>query len=222
MAKRICDPTSGSIGNQVYQNSRNGQTVRTRAIPTNPNSAQQEIARANLKAAAQAYDALTEAQQNAWIEAAAIVQSRSRLGMSGPLTGLQYYVKVNAALLEIGEAQVDTPPATPTFGTIPDGALTAVLSGGVLTLKVACSDDIATTVSVLAAGPVNSGVRRAPELVNIGTAPVVSGGFCTFTSLYTTRFGTPATGKRLHVKFQEQVNGLYGPAYSATCLVTGS
>ena len=220
MAKRICDPTSGKIGNQVYQNSRNGQVVRTRAIPTNPKSTQQVEARDNLTAAAIAYDALTEAQQNAWIAAAGEVMSQSRLGMSGTLTGLQYYVKVNAALLEIGEAQVDDPPATPTFDDADLGAMTCVNTGGTNVLKVAAGNDLGLNTQVFAAAPVNSGVRRQPDLVNLGPAPTVSGGFTTFSALYVARFGQPAVGKRIHARLVQQVNGLYGPAHNVTCLVT--
>lgn len=222
MAKRICDPTSGKIGNQVYQNSRNGQVVRTRAIPTNPKTAEQVLARNRLAAMAVTYDALSEAQQNAWIAAAEYYQSRSRLGMSGPLTGLQLYVKVNCALLEIGQAAVSTPPTTPTYDALTVSTLTCVLTGGVPVIKAAVDDDFGDYWRILAAAPVNPGVRRQPDLVHIGAAPVVSGGFSTFTSLYTALFGTPVAGKRLHVRFTQQVNGLYGPEFNLTCLVTGS
>jgi len=222
MAKRICDPTSGKIGNQVYQNSRNGQVVRTRAIPTNPKSTQQVTARNNLTAAAKAYDALTEILQNAWIAAAQSYQSKARLGMSGTLTGLQLYVKVNAALLESGEAQVDTPPAIPTFDDPGFGALTCVNTAGTNVLKIACANDFGTRELIFAAAPVNSGVRRQPDVVDIGVPPEVSGGFCVFSDLYTARFGEPAVGQRIHVRFVQLVNGLYGPATDAQCLVTAA
>jgi hypothetical protein len=222
MAKRLCDPTSGKIGREVYQNSRNGQTVRIRAIPTNPQTTAQVEARDNLTACALAYDALTEVQQNAWIAAAAEVQSRTRLGMSGPLTGLQYYCKVNAALLETGSVQVNAPPATPTFEESNWGVLTAVNATGTLTMKVANSDTQAGDWHVFAAGPVNSGVRRQPDLVRIGAAPTIAAGFSTITTIYQNRFGVPAVGKRIHVRVVEIVNGLYGAAHNVTCLVTAS
>lgn len=219
MAKRICDPTSGKIGNQVYQNSRNGQVVRTRAIPTNPNSAQQVEARDNMKAAAQAYDALTEAQQNAWIEAAAVIQSRSRLGQSGPLTGLQYYVKVNAALLEIGSAQLSTPPSAPTFGSLVITSESLENASGVLTFAVTLSGTLPSGTRMFAAAPVNPGVRRPPDMVDLGAVPALVGQVTDVASLYSTRFGCPAIGKRVHYKFVQQVTGLYGPAEQRQALV---
>ena len=60
MAKRVCDPTSGKIGSQVYMIGRNGQVVRTRVIPANPRSQAQTDARGIFQTASQAWDSLTE------------------------------------------------------------------------------------------------------------------------------------------------------------------
>jgi hypothetical protein len=49
MAKRTCDPTIGSIGPQTYWLGRNGQIVRQRVVPANPQTTYQKTVRANLK-----------------------------------------------------------------------------------------------------------------------------------------------------------------------------
>jgi membrane-associated protease RseP (regulator of RpoE activity) len=61
---------------------------RTLVTPRNPRSGAQQVIRQNLATQAAAYDQLTEAQQQAWIAAAAQIQSKPSLGQSGPLTGL--------------------------------------------------------------------------------------------------------------------------------------
>ena len=118
MAKRVCDPTSGSIARETYLVGRNGQVVRTRAIPQNPNTLAQIAARASLATASQMWRTLTQPQREAWTVAAGNVPSRPRLGQSGPLTGEQLFCKLNAALSLMGAELVTTPPALPTFPTL--------------------------------------------------------------------------------------------------------
>src|SRR5512135_2972581 len=100
--KIIDVPQSGRLGLQVAYPGRWGQIRRQWVVPANPNTLNQQLVRANLTSQATAYDALTEAQQNAWIAAAANEQSRSSLGQSGPLTGLQLFTKINCSILAIG------------------------------------------------------------------------------------------------------------------------
>ena len=52
---------------------------------------------------ARRFDALTDAQQDAWNVAAAGYQSSPSLGQSGPLTGLQLFVRVNCKLGLLGQ-----------------------------------------------------------------------------------------------------------------------
>ncbi len=87
--KIIDVPQTGKLGLVVAYQGRYGLIRRSWTVPANPNTLAQQTVRANLQAMAQGYDALTETQQNAWIAAAAQVQSKGSLGQSGPLTGLQ-------------------------------------------------------------------------------------------------------------------------------------
>ncbi|MCX6893314.1 MAG: hypothetical protein NTX51_17630 [Verrucomicrobia bacterium] len=104
-------PQVGKLGLTVTWPGRNGLIRRTLATPRNPRTAAQQVIRQSLATQAAAYDQLTDAQQEAWIAAAAQMQSKPTLGQSGPLTGLQLFTKVNCALLAIGGDPVTTPPA---------------------------------------------------------------------------------------------------------------
>ena len=54
---------------------------------------------------------LSEEQRLAWGLAGKSEQSRRRLGRRWPLNGFNYFVRVNVALVNRGQAQVDLPPA---------------------------------------------------------------------------------------------------------------
>ena len=106
-------PQTGKLGLTVTFPSRNGLIRRSLVTPANPNTYRQLKVRSYFTASAHAYDALTTAQQNAWITAAGQYQSRATLGQSGPLTGLQLFVKQNAILRQFGQDPVDGSAAGP-------------------------------------------------------------------------------------------------------------
>ena len=106
-------PQSGKRGLTVSQNGRYGQISRAYVMPANPHTASQMAVRATFGTVASAWDGLTEAQRQAWIAAASTRQTKTRCGTSGPMTGLQFFVQINANLLAMGQEQVTAPPATP-------------------------------------------------------------------------------------------------------------
>ena len=96
--KIIDVPQSGKCGLTVSFPSRNGLIRRAWVVPANPRTAAQLNVRSHLATYAIGFRGLTAMQQDSWNAAAAQVQSRARLGQSGPLTGLQLYVKLNCVL----------------------------------------------------------------------------------------------------------------------------
>ncbi len=79
-------PQTGKLGLTVTWPGRNGLLRRTLVTPRNPRTGAQQVIRQNLATQAAAYDQLTDAQQEAWVAAAAQIQSKPSLGQSGPLT----------------------------------------------------------------------------------------------------------------------------------------
>lgn len=207
MAKRQCDPTSGSIGLQVYVPSRNGQVVRIRAIPANPQSVEQVIVRARIAAQAAAWRAITQLQRNAWIAAALNYNSKSRLGQSGALTGEQLYVRINCNLVSAGEPTVADPPEHPAFTTNVVQSLEILNPGGVVSIKLVCSGSSSSFNIVSATPPLSQGRGRPYGMNELGQLPEVQTGKSNITSLYSAKFGAPAAGKKIYVRSHQMESG---------------
>jgi hypothetical protein len=190
--------------------------------PANPSTYRQLAVRTAFTASARAFDALTESQQNAWIAAALNYRSRATLGQSGPLTGLQLFVKINATLRQFGQEAVDAPPAVPSFGELAPQNLVIANASDVVSLKLTCPTSPGEGTVLRACAPQKSGVRRMPNTVIIGTCPAPVQGSSTITSLYTTRFGVPPVGSRIFVEAQIMSNGWLGPKAYFTALVPAS
>jgi len=222
MAKRTCDPTSGKIGNQIYFEGRNGQVVRTRVIPANPKSNAQSNVRADFKTASALWDTIGQVKQLAWIAAAAAFQSKARLGMSGPLTGNQYFVKVNANLLGAGSSTVTDPPAAPSFTDLPVTALTATNPAGVGTLIFSATGTWPVKTVLLGAAPQKNGVHRVPQMVELGAATAIANSASNCTSLYSARFGNPATGSKVFLGLKQTTGGFDGVLMTFSAVIPAS
>jgi hypothetical protein len=220
--KIIDVPQTGKLGLTVTYPSRNGLIRRSWVVPANPQTADQLVVRSRLANRAAAYDALTEAQQDAWIAAAAQEQSRPTLGQSGPLTGLQLYLKINANLEMVGEPTVTTPPAKPTFTGVVTTGLVITNTGGTIAIKLAASGSSSAFQLVRGASPQNSGTRRIISKRYLGQLPEVTGGFATITTIYSDKFGVPATGQRIFITVNEMADGWQGIESVYTALVPAS
>ena len=108
-------PQSGKRGLNVSQAGQFGQISRTLAIPANPRTDAQMTIRANLSRVAAKWRKLTEPQRAEWMASATAVKSTSRLGQNGALSGFQLFTKINCALAQFGQDQVDAPPLRPEF-----------------------------------------------------------------------------------------------------------
>jgi hypothetical protein len=217
--KIIDVPQTGKLGLTVTYPSRNGLIRRSWVVPANPRTAEQLISRSRLSVAAATYDSLSEAQQDAWIAAAALEQSKPTLGQSGPLTGLQLFTKINAGLALVSEPAVTSPPAKPTFDPNITTGLTITNTGGTIALKLTCSGTSAAFCLVRACSPMNSGTRRPGSIRFLGELPEVAGGLSDITALYTAKFGVPAVGQRLFVQANQMLDGWQDLPKAFTALV---
>lgn len=219
MAKRLCDPTSGSIARETYLVGRNGQVVRTRTIPANPNTVAQIAARASLATASQMWRTLTQLQREAWTIAALNVPSRPRLGQSGPLTGEQLFCKLNAALSLMGQVHVTTPPAFPTFPDLAPQNLFITNTDGVIAISLTCPTDPGSETALRGAAPVSAGIARLPRVAFLGAVPAPVQGASDITSLYTARYGVPPVGSRIFVVVNMIVDGWESPKVAFSAVV---
>jgi hypothetical protein len=215
-------PQTGKLGLTVTFPSRNGLIRRSLVTPANPNTYRQLKVRSYFTASAHAYDALTTAQQNAWITAAGQYQSRATLGQSGPLTGLQLFVKQNAILRQFGQDPVEAPLPVPTFGELAPQNVVITNALGVVAIKLTCPTSPGEGTVIRGCAPQRSGVRRLPNTRILGTCPAAVQGSADITALYTAVFGVPVEGQRLFIEAQLMENGWYGPKSVFSALVPAS
>jgi hypothetical protein len=152
----------GKNNGNVYSKNRFGPYVRTKVTPVNRRTAFQTAVRASFTNLTKYWGStLTEAQRQAWIAFANITPFRNIFGESRQLTGHQYFIKLNAALANIGVALVATPPTTTAVGSV--GALTlaaAVAAGGSLSLTTnEAGLPGGAKISVYATGQISPGVN---------------------------------------------------------------
>jgi hypothetical protein len=203
-------PQLGKLGTTVTWKGRNGMLRRWKGIPKNPRTTSQLVIRANLASQAAAYHQLTDAQQEAWIAAAAQVQTKATLGQSGPLTGCQLFTKLNCALLAIGADPVTAPPAKPLLAVLPVDGFQITNTGGTVAIRLHAPTAPPDGTMLRASAPVNSGVRRASGYRLLGILPSPVTQYIDITSAYTTRFGVPAVGQRVFVSVNANMDGYEG------------
>lgn len=101
---------SGKIGGHVVSSNRGGKYMRTKSTPINPQSVDQNAIRSRLSSLSTGWGGLTEDQRNAWNGAVGLFSKTNIFGDKTKPSGINLYVKLNANLLILGEAQIDVPP----------------------------------------------------------------------------------------------------------------
>jgi hypothetical protein len=200
-------PQVGKLGLTVTWHGRNGQLRRILAIPKNPRTDAQLEVRDLLQQQARRFDALTDVQQDAWNVAAAGFHSTPSLGQSGPLTGLQLFVRINCKLGLLGQDAVDVPPVAPQFPALAAKGLVITNTDGVVAVTLTCPGNPGENTVLRACPPQNSAVRACRNYRIIGTCPAPVGGSADITSLYVAEFGAVPVGKRLFVRASTMVGG---------------
>lgn len=125
---------SGSVGGVVAARNAGGQYLRGRTVPVNPNSAAQIVVRQAFGAAAIAWNALTDAQRQAWEAYASQTPVVNRLGDSITLSGFNWYVATNALRGGSGSTLLATAPATPGISNLNTAPVTVLSVANGITL----------------------------------------------------------------------------------------
>lgn len=109
---RLPDGTqmSGSIGGRVFSHNRGGPYVRTRAVPTNPQSQAQMDVRQALGYLSSLWSAKLTADKDAWTQWAIDNPVTNRLGEPITLDGHQAFIQLNSRLQRNGIAINAAPP----------------------------------------------------------------------------------------------------------------
>ena len=110
---------SGKVDGLVASHNKGGTYFRNLAIPTNPNTPQQQVVRAqfaNLTAAWQ--DSLTQLQRDAWQLYADNVTVTNRLGDQVNISGLAMFVRNNVSRVFVAQTFNAIAPSIFNLGTI--------------------------------------------------------------------------------------------------------
>lgn len=86
--------------------------AKNRQSPKNPQTVSQQQVRSDLTSNSRNWAALTQAQREAWIEAAKTQMGKSVMGEKAKLTGFNYFVRIAQNLATVGIAYLENPPAT--------------------------------------------------------------------------------------------------------------
>jgi hypothetical protein len=212
-------PRSGSYQGVTSSRNRYGQYLRTRAIPVNPNSTQQQVVRARLSVNAAAWRALTDAQRAGWEDLATQMVRTDSLGQSYHLNGFGAYCSVNGNRLAAGDAVVADAPALVTPSTITTGTLTLTAAAFSLAytptplsagqrLMAYCSPQRAAGVSF------EADYRLVIVGAAAGASPLV------ITAAYTTRFGVPVVGNRVFLSLHVYQSGFRSGPFGLSQVVS--
>jgi len=199
---------SGSIGSTTAAHNRFGPYFRTRTIPTNPNTADQQTFRNVLKTASQAWKNLTEAQRSAWSEAAALIQRIDSLGRVYYQTGHQFFVSTCQAIkLYDSTSAFPTDPST-VVTPIDPTSFSATFTTGGATMDVVFADTPvpATTKLVIeATGLLSAGVnyvgRSKLRILQIFAAAQASP--ANIKAAYIARYGALTLGEKIGLRIYE-------------------
>jgi hypothetical protein len=125
----------GSIGGQTFSRNSFGAYIRSRVVPTNPNTARQQAVRAAVSYLVDRWTStLTPAQREAWALYAANISMLNKLGESIKLSGFNHFVRSNAPRKQALVAVVDDAPT--------EMILPAAAPEAIITVSVADAYDV--------------------------------------------------------------------------------
>lgn len=178
---------SGSVGGMTGSHNKGGMYFRSRTIPTNPNSSQQQTIRSTVADLSNRWtNILTPAQRAAWDVYAANVLLPGPLGDPRPVSGLNMYVRSNVPRIQSGLPRVDDGPTTFDLGeyTAPT-IVSATAATGVISVGFedtdAWLDEDDSALLVFGSRPQNPSInyfkgpyRVSGTVLGNGTTPLTS------------------------------------------------
>lgn len=216
--KFLGEPRSGSYQGITSSRNRNGQYVRSRATPVNPNSTAQATQRSIMSVNAAAWRALTDPQRAGWSDLGTQMARTDQLGQSYTLTGFQAYCSVNNVLSVMGSANLSAAPA---LGT-PAGLLTATLTGTTSTLSLAYTTTPLVTGAklIVSAAPQRSAGRNfEQDFRKIFVSAAAAASPANIFTVFQTKFGTPVTANKIFVSATVALGGFESAPIIATVVI---
>lgn len=110
---------SGSIGGLTMSNNKSGYYLRSRTVPSNPQTSLQTSIRSSMAALSSNWQALSSADQNSWNLYASNVTIVTVNGQQKKLTGFNWYIACNQLRAQCGSPYITTAPSTFTLASAP-------------------------------------------------------------------------------------------------------
>lgn len=160
-SSQVYAAVSGSIGGITYAHNQGGMYARARAVPTNPNSAQQQVMRNAIGALTTSWLAvLTAAQRTGWSTFAANVPVLDTLGQARTIPPLSWYIKANSLRLQVGLSRIDNAPGIYELATMTLPVPTIVAAGTTVSVAFTNTDawagEVGGALLVYASRPQNA------------------------------------------------------------------
>lgn len=144
----LASSASGSIRGVTASHNRGGQYFRGRAIPSNPNTAQQQAVRSAMAVLSPRWGSLLTADQRAaWDAYAAATPITNALGSAINVGGLGMYIRGNVPRINAGDAIIDDAPTVYNVGEFTPPTFAAPdASAGTVSVAFEDSDEWASEV----------------------------------------------------------------------------
>jgi hypothetical protein len=189
---------SGTLGHEVYVDSKYGQVVRSQSRrPWRPTAGRLNVQH-NMVMVVNAWRQLTRKQYEAWTAAARKAKMKT----------YPFFCKINGALAAARLPLLMDPPKPEKIRPNPVGKLEILNRGGVITLRLRVPRAPAHQVFVLGSRWCSRGIwTRGNRFKTIGTLPAAEGGWSDITDLYVKAFGVPPVGQRVFIRTRQLING---------------
>lgn len=188
---------SGKLGGQVFAKNRGGSYVRTKGIPSNPQTTAQMYIRGIFAAISSGWSTLTESARLGWNNAVSGFATTDVFGDLRNPSGKALYQKLNQNLAISGQAAITVAPQP---SEVPFAQVNAV-DGDASTPLLEVTLDGDTTGSkivVWATRPLSQGTSFVKnDLRQIGDFAGAVPGTIDITSAYTDKFGAFAAGDNI-------------------------
>jgi hypothetical protein len=201
-------PKSGRCRNVVAFQSRFGLCLREWVTPRNIATPARDFMRGVFGHYSQAWGkALTQEQRDRWNYAGPQVMSRPRCGQRGPLSGQQFFERVNCILSRVGRPSLWEPPAPVLFRPNPVGQLVITNGEDGARLRLRVNGDVDGDIMVFGQAPCSAGRNKRRNVSYLGLLPSPQDGMSDITDLYKAKHGEPRPGTKVFVVTCQQKNG---------------
>jgi hypothetical protein len=193
---------SGKVGGHVITRNHYGKAMRTKVTPAQPHSSAQQIVKARMTAAAQAWRGLNSGVREAFASLAANVSRTNAFGDVSRLSGFALFMRLNRNLSEAGGSPLTTCPVQPVSQSVLTLTLAAAAGTPNVTLGGTASDTPTAFTLIMQFTPqISAGIAYANSKFRtlahqVGAATITYDG----TTSYPAKFGTLVAGNKIFAR----------------------